>query len=106
MLLLRLAGPAVVVAELFWGLWLFPFGMLVIRSGFLPRVLGALLIVNGCAYVALSLTSLLLPEYAGALGGYLFPAQFGELWIALGWSGASVCHLERPGRRVPERPPG
>jgi hypothetical protein len=83
MLLLRLAGPAVVVAELFWGLWLFPFGMLVIRSGFLPRVLGALLIVNGCAYVALSLTSLLLPEYAGALGGYLFPAQFGELWIAL-----------------------
>jgi hypothetical protein len=43
--------------------------MLVIRSGFLPRVLGVLLIVNGCAYVSLSLTSLLLPGYAGALGG-------------------------------------
>jgi hypothetical protein len=93
MLLIRLGGPAAVVAELFWGLWLFPFGMLVIRSGFLPRVLGALLIVNGCAYVALSLTSLLLPGYAGALGKYLFPAQFGELWIAL-W-------LATKGIRVP-----
>ena len=93
MLLIRLGGPAVVVAELFWGLWLFPFGMLVIRSGFLPRVLGALLIVNGCAYVALSLTSLLLPGFAGALGTYVFPALFGELWIAL-W-------LATKGIRVP-----
>jgi hypothetical protein len=47
MLLIQLGNPAVVVAELFWGLWLFPLGVLVIRSRFLPKALGVLLIVNG-----------------------------------------------------------
>ena len=35
-LFLRLHGQGFVVAEIFWGLWLFPFGILVIRSGFIP----------------------------------------------------------------------
>jgi len=35
---LRLHGQGFVVAQIFWGLWLFPFGILVIRSGFIPRV--------------------------------------------------------------------
>mgnify|MGYP001565322744 CR=1 FL=1 len=101
MLLIRLGSPAVVVAELFWGLWLFPFGMLVIRSGFLPRALGVLLIVNGCAYVALSITSLLLPGSAGALEAYLFPALLGELWIAL-WLVVRGIRLP-PAAAVPQR---
>lgn len=83
MVLIRLADPAVVVAELFWGLWLFPLGMLVIRSGFLPKALGVLLIVNGAAYVVMCFTSLALPEYAAIPAKYLFPALFGELWLAL-----------------------
>jgi hypothetical protein len=41
-------------------LWLVPFGLLVVKSRFLPRVLGILLIIAGVAYVAHSLTSLLL----------------------------------------------
>lgn len=96
MLLIRLGSPTVVVAELFWGLWLFPLGVLVIRSGFLPKALGVLLIVNGGAYVVTCLTSLLLPEYAATLGKYLFPALFGELWFAL-W-------LAIKGIRVPDLP--
>ena len=64
MLFLGLHGQGVVVNEIFWGLWLFPFGLLVLRSGFLPRILGVLLVVNGVAYVAVSLTSLLLPRCA------------------------------------------
>src|SRR6184192_1523094 len=38
-LFLRLHGQGFVVAQIFWGLWLFPFGIVVIRSGFIPRVL-------------------------------------------------------------------
>jgi len=83
MLLLRLGNPAVIVAELFWGLWLLPLGMLVIRSRFLPKALGVLLLVNGAAYVVMCVTSLVLPEYAAIPGKYLFPALFGELWLAL-----------------------
>ncbi len=60
-LFLRLHGQGFVVAAIFWGLWLFPFGILVIRSGFIPRVLGVLLFIAGSGYLASSFTSLLLP---------------------------------------------
>ena len=60
MLFLRLHTHGVLAVEIFWGLWLLPFGLLVIRSRFLPRVLGILLIIAGVAYVAHSVTSLLL----------------------------------------------
>jgi hypothetical protein len=83
MLFLRLYHQGIVINEIFWGLWLFPFGILVMRSRFLPRILGVLLIVNGFAYPAVSLTSLLLPEYASVGSRFAFPAQFGELWIML-----------------------
>ena len=59
-LFLRLHVHGVLAEEIFWGLWLLPFGVLVMRSRFLPRVLGVLLIVAGVAYVAHSVTSLLL----------------------------------------------
>ena len=83
MLFLRLRGQGLVVNEIFWGLWLFPFGMLVMRSGFLPRILGVLLIVNGFAYLAASLTSLVLPAYAGVVNRFALIAETGELWIGL-----------------------
>ena len=35
----------ITVASLFWGLWLFPFGWLVFHSGFLPKILGVLLML-------------------------------------------------------------
>ena len=60
---LRLHSHGFIVAQIFWGLWLFPFGILVIRSGFIPRALGVLLIVACFAYLADSFTFLLLPQY-------------------------------------------
>ena len=60
MLFLGLHTHGVLAVEIFYGLWLLPFGLLVIRSGYLPRVLGVLLIMGGLAYVAHSITSLLL----------------------------------------------
>jgi hypothetical protein len=60
MLLLRLHTHSVLAVEIFWGLWLLPFGLLVIRSHYFPRILGILLIIAGIAYVTHSITSLLL----------------------------------------------
>jgi hypothetical protein len=82
-LFLHLRGQGLVVNEIFWGLWLFPFGLLVMRSGFIPRILGVLLIVNGVAYVVASLTSLLAPAYAAVVNRFAFIPETGELWIML-----------------------
>lgn len=83
MLFLRLHSQGNFVNEIFWGLWLFPFGVLVMRSRFLPRILGVLLIVNCFAYVAISLTWLLLPSYGNLAFRAAQPALMGELWIML-----------------------
>jgi len=60
MLSLRLHVHGVLAEEVFWGLWLLPFGLLVIRSRFWPRALGVLLTIAGMAYVAHSVTSIML----------------------------------------------
>jgi hypothetical protein len=83
MLFLGLHGRGLAINEALWGLWLFPFGVLVMRSRFLPRILGVLLIVNCFAYVAASLTSLLLPDYVSVVDQAVLPAVFGEFWIML-----------------------
>ncbi len=83
MLFLRLHGQGLVVNQIFWGLWLLPFGVLVMRSRFLPRILGVLLIVNCFAYVAGSLTWLFWPSYGNVVFRAIFPALLGELWILL-----------------------
>ena len=76
MTFLHVHGEGLALAQIFWGLWLFPFGVLVFKSRFLPRVLGVLLVLAGCGYVAASLADLLFPAYghtvfhvAAALGG-------------------------------------
>jgi hypothetical protein len=83
MLFLRLHGQGNVINEIFWGLWLFPFGVLVFKSRFLPRILGVWLIINGFAYLAISLTGLLLPPYMDRLYNIAFPVLFGEMAIML-----------------------
>jgi hypothetical protein len=55
MLFLQLFSHGNLAAEIFMGLWLFPFGLLVYRSGFMPRIMGVLLIIGGFAYVIHSL---------------------------------------------------
>ena len=81
MFFLHLHGQGFAVNDIFWGLWLFPFGVLVMRSRFLPRILGLLLIGNCLAYVVISVTSLLLPAYGNVVFRASMPALLGELWI-------------------------
>src|SRR5207237_5579 len=52
------------VATIFWGLWLLPFGLLILRSGFLPKVLGVLMALGCFAYLAHSAAALFFPSYS------------------------------------------
>lgn len=83
MLFLRLHDHQNTAAEILWGAWLFPLGILVYRSRFLPRFLGVWLVINGFAYVILSFTGLLLPQYQGKVFLISQPALFGELALML-----------------------
>jgi hypothetical protein len=80
-LFLNLHDTGNMVAQIFWGLWLFPFGICVLRSGFIPRVLGVLLLIAGPAYIASSVGELVLPQYAPAIGKVTSVLTLAELPI-------------------------
>jgi predicted transporter len=82
----------------FWGLWLFPFGILVIRSGFFPRVLGILLMVAGFALLTSSVTAIVLPAYEGVVSRVTMPLSLGEFPI--------IFWLLIKGAREPQPPVG
>src|SRR5260370_25007517 len=83
MRLLRRADYQNSAAEILWGLWLLALAILVYRSRFLPRFLGVWLVLNGFAYVIMSFTGLLLPQYQGKLFIIFQPALVGELALML-----------------------
>ena len=82
-LFLRLRDHQNTAAEILWGVWLLPLAILVYRSRFLPRFLGVWLVINGIAYVMMSFTGLLVPQYQNKLFILSQPALFGELALML-----------------------
>ena len=67
----------------FWSLWLFPFGILTIKSGFFTRILGVLLFVSGFAYVLTCLARLVFPAQFQMISPVLTPLYLGELAMVL-----------------------
>ncbi len=82
-LMLRVDGQGVAVSEVFWGLWLLPLGALVYRSTFLPRLIGVWLVLNGLAYLAISVTAIMWPEHSHAVSTAATPLLFGEVALTL-----------------------
>lgn len=63
MLYLELYHHGIYAVEIFWGLWLFPFGLLVYRSGFLPKILGLLLMMGCFGYLIECVVMFLFPDF-------------------------------------------
>lgn len=84
---LRLNTSGVTLTTIFWGLWLFPFGALVIKSRYFPRILGYLLFIAGTGYLVSSVTAIVFPAYRHAVNQFMMPLYFGELpiilWLAI-----------------------
>lgn len=86
MTLLDLHASGIMIAQFFWGLWLIPFGWLVIKSGFLPKVLGWLLIAGSAGYLVESAGKLLAPgnEFMATLASPLLAVSgIGEMATVL-----------------------
>jgi hypothetical protein len=96
-LFLNLHHQLDLASELIWILFHVPFGLLVYRSRFLPRILGVWLILVGFAYLALSLAGLMLPAQEPKVWNFAQPVLFGEvaimLWLAI--MGAKEPRLAR-----------
>ena len=98
----RLNSHGNFLLEAFWGLWLFPLGVLVRKSGFIPRILGIFLIAACFAYLAVSFTSIVLPAHIHIVSLVTLPFMaLGEgsflIWLLV--RGAKVQSEEaRPSR--------
>lgn len=85
MLFLNLHFKGFEVAQIFWGLWLVPFGILVFKSGFLPRILGVLLTIACFGYLANSLVGFgVLPDAFSRFVGQLTICELPiVLWLLI-----------------------
>ena len=80
---LRLSSAFGQIITAFWGLWLFPFGVLTIKSGLFPKVLGWLLFLSGIGYCVTCAASIVFPDQLAAITRVVFPLYFGELGMVL-----------------------
>ncbi|EZH73367.1 hypothetical protein ATO12_20425 [Aquimarina atlantica] len=73
------------LAQVFWGLWLFPFGYLVFKSGFLPRVLGIFLMLGCITYLIDVFGGTIFSNYYDVVDTriLIIPATIGEVGICL-----------------------
>ena len=73
------------IASIFWGLWLFPFGYLVFKSGFLPKILGILLMFGCFGYMVNFIGHFLFPNYGDTFIARFItmPGSIGEIGICL-----------------------
>ncbi|MDH3326685.1 MAG: DUF4386 domain-containing protein [Gammaproteobacteria bacterium] len=101
-MLLQLHELGIQIASIFWGLWLFPMGYLVFKSGFLPKVIGLLLIVAGCGYFADAFISFIFPEFNIKFSEFLFLGEvLISFWLLIKgvdleqWQKVSIENLKR-----------
>jgi hypothetical protein len=94
MLFLDLNVQGIVIASIFWGLWLFPLGYLINKSGYFPKIIGAFVILGGIGYVLGSFVELLYPNFEVLLS-VLEIMTFGEI-IFLAWLVIKGAELPSP----------
>jgi hypothetical protein len=84
MLFLKINDYGTLPLEMFWGLWLLPFGLLVYKSEFIPRIFGILLVTGGIAYMIDSIIGILFPNYSSFVKyPTLLLVAIGEISITL-----------------------
>ena len=70
------------IVQVFWGLWLFPFGYLAYKSNYLPKILGIALMMGCFSYLIKFSGSVLFPTIdIPSFVGY--PSSFGEIGTCL-----------------------
>ena len=84
LLLLDAQHYGLLIAQIFFGLWLAPLGYLVYKSGWFPKSLGIILIAACVSYLVDFLAAFLFPETSKVIHGFaiILPA-IAEPWMVL-----------------------
>ena len=97
---LNLHDSGIKIAGIFWGLWLFPYGFLVFKSGFLPRFIGILLMLGCFGYLIQSFAGFLSPHLEVYTAQLAVLTSSGELllpvWLLI--KGVNVEQWEKRAR--------
>lgn len=81
---LELHEKGVQISGIFWGLWLFPMGYAIFKSGYLPRVLGILLMIGCCGYLIDSAFAFLAPDLGVTVAQFTFVGEIlFPLWLVI-----------------------
>lgn len=84
MTLLDMQHYGLLIAQVFFGLWLTPLGYLAYKSGWFPKALGVALIVGTVGYLLDLLAAFLVPDLGNAIHGYVtIPSAVAEIWMVL-----------------------
>ena len=78
-LFLELNEYGIYIAYIFWGLWLFPLGYLVFKSGFLPKILGIYLMISCFGYLIDFVTFFFFPDFSVSIN------------MVTGWAELFLC---------------
>lgn len=82
LLLLDTQHYGLLIAQIFFGLWLVPLGYLAYKSAMFPKTLGAMLVVGGACYLVDMLAAFLVPDISKAIHGYVnIPSAIAEVWM-------------------------
>ena len=82
MLLLDMQHYGLLIAQIFFGLWLAPLGYLAYRSGWFPKALGVLLVVGAACYLVDMLTAFLVPGFGEKISTFVvIPSAVAEFWM-------------------------
>jgi len=100
MLFHKINDYGMMTLELFWGLWLIPLAQLVYKSGFIPRIFGILLMINGIAYMIDSFIFMLLPNYHAFINQFILlfviPGEISiMLWLLIKGVKNNVSTIEK-----------
>ncbi len=94
MFFLNLNEQGILIASIFWGLWLFPIGTLIYESRYFPKIFGHLMVIAGFGYLIDFFTSVLFPNFDATVSQYMGLAELvWPLWFLI--KGVNVEQWEK-----------